>query len=109
MDLRETGTVKLGERQRIWILLILILVVFAVHSAVGEKGFVRLNAMGRERDDLRSRVSQLEKGNVDLAEEIGLLRDDPATIEALARTELGMAREGETVYILPEDPGSEPR
>lgn len=109
MDLGETGTVKLGERQRIWILLILILVVFVAYSAVGEKGFVRLNAIGRDRDDLRSRVSQLEKGNADLAEEIGLLRNDPATIESLARTELGMAREGETVYILPKDPGSEAR
>jgi cell division protein FtsB len=109
MDLGETGTVKLGERQRIWILLILILVVFVVYSAVGEKGFVRLNAMGQDRDDLRNRVSQLGKGNADLAEEIGLLRSDPATIESLARTELGMVREGETVYILPEDPGSEPR
>ncbi len=99
----------LGEKQRIWILLILILAVFVAYSAVGEKGFIKLNAMGRQRDDLRSRVHQLEKGNADLIEEIGLLRDDPATIEALARTELGMAREGETVYILPEIPGSGPQ
>ena len=52
---------------------------------------------------------KLEKVNTDLAEEISLFRDDPATIEALARTELGMVREGETVYILPADPGSEPQ
>jgi cell division protein FtsB len=99
---------KLGERQRFWILLFLIAAVFVIYSAVGEKGFVRLNAMGRERDELRIRVGNLVKGNTDLAEEIGLLRDDPATIEALARTELGMVREGETVYVLPVEPGSDP-
>ena len=100
---------KLGDRQRFWVLLFIIAAVFVVYSAVGEKGFIRLNAMGQERDELRSRVGNLEKGNVDLAEEISLLRDDPATIEALARTELGMVREGETIYILPVGPGSEPK
>ena len=100
---------KLGDRQKFWVLLFVVAAVFVVYSAIGEKGFVRLNSMGRERDELRSRVGNLEKGNTDLAEEISLLRDDPATIEALARTELGMVREGETIYILPADPGSEPQ
>ena len=104
---------KLGEKQKVWIVLLLVLTTFVLYSAVGERGFVRLNAMGSERDELRSRVDKLEKGNVDLAEEISLLRDDPATIEALARTELGMVREGETVFVLPEivpeDPGSKPQ
>ena len=98
---------KLGERQRFWILLILVAAVFVIYSAVGEKGFIRLNAMGLERDELRSRVDDLKKGNVELSEEIGLLRDDPATIEALARTELGLVKEGETVYVLPIPSGSE--
>ena len=98
---------KLGERQRFWVLLILIAAVFVIYSAVGEKGFIRLNAMGLERDKLRSRVDDLEKGNVELSEEISLLREDPATIEALARTELGMVKEGETVYVLPIPSGSE--
>ncbi|MDF1535240.1 MAG: septum formation initiator family protein [bacterium] len=104
---------KPGERQRVWIVLLLILAVFVAFSAAGERGFIRLNAMGSERDELRRRVSELTKGNADLAEEISLLRDDQATIETLARTELGMAREGETIYILPEvlteGPGSGPR
>jgi len=53
-----------------------------------------------QRNELRSRVRALEVSNVKLAEQVSLLRDDPATIEDLARTELGLVREGETVYIL---------
>jgi cell division protein FtsB len=98
---------KLGGRQKFWLILVLAAVVFVAYSAAGEKGFIRLSAMGQERDDLRGRVGDLEKGNAELSEEIGLLRDDPATIEALARTELGMVREGETVYILPDRSGEE--
>ncbi|MCJ7500487.1 septum formation initiator family protein [bacterium] len=63
--------------------------------------------MVNQRNDLRSRVRALEESNVELAEQVSRLRDDPATIEGLARTELGMVRDGETVYILshrPEDP-----
>ena len=63
--------------------------------------------MVNQRNDLRSRVRALEESNVELAEQVNRLRDDPATIEGLARTELGMVRDGETVFILshrPEDP-----
>ena len=63
--------------------------------------------MVNQRNDLRSMVRALEESNVELAEQVSRLRDDPATIEDLARTELGMVRDGETVFILsprPEDP-----
>jgi len=72
---------------------------------IGERGFVSLNRMLDQRDELRSRVRALEESNVELAEQTSLLRSDPATIEYIARTELGMVREGETVYILSDRPG----
>jgi len=58
--------------------------------------------MMNERDDLRAKVLALEESNVKLTRQVSLLRDDPVTIENLARTELGLVRDGETVYILPE-------
>jgi cell division protein FtsB len=92
-------------RRRVWLSLVLIFCLFLVYSAVGPRGLVRLNRMVDQRDDLRSRVRALEKSNVELAEQVSLLRDDPATIEYLARTELGMVGDGETVFILSERPG----
>jgi len=60
-----------------------------------------------QRDELRSRVHALDESNEELAQQVGLFRDDSATIENLARTELGMVRDGETVYILSDRPGDQ--
>ena len=93
-------------RRKLWLVLALTVCLFLLYTAVGERGLVGLNRMVNQRDDLRSRVGALEESNVELAEQVSRLRDDPATIEGLARTELGLVRDGETVYILsprPED------
>jgi len=94
-------------RRGFWMVLALTVSIFLLYSAVGERGFLSLNRLLDQRDELRTRVGNLRESNEKLAEEIGLLRDDPVTIENLARTELGMVREGETVFILsdrPEEP-----
>ena len=95
----------LHERRKFWLILALIVCLFLVYSVIGERGFVSLNRMLDQRDELRSRVRALEESNVELAEQTSLLRSDPATIEYIARTELGMVRDGETVYILSDRPG----
>ena len=96
-------------RRRLWLVLVLTVCLFLVYSAVGERGLVRLNIILEQRDELRARVDALQESNLDLAEQISLLRDDPATIENLARTELGMVRDGETVFILSDLPGEQPQ
>lgn len=82
---------------------------FAIYSFQGEKGFVRLGEMLRERNELLARVGLLERENAKLAEEVGRLREDPATIEALARLRLNMVRPGEVVFVFsPELEGARP-
>ena len=61
-----------------------------------------------QRDNLQDRVRALEEQNARLAEEIRLLSDDPQTLEAIARIELGLVKPGETVFILPETPAENP-
>jgi cell division protein FtsB len=92
-------------RRGFWMVLALTVSIFLIYSAVGERGFVSLNRLLDQRDELRTRVRNLRESNEKIAEEIGLLRDDPVTIENLARTELGMVRDGETVFILSDRPG----
>jgi cell division protein FtsB len=96
-------------RRKLWLVLALTVCLFLLYTAVGERGLVGLNRMVNQRDDLRSRVGALEESNVELAEQVSRLRDDPATIEGLARTELGMVRDGETVYILSHRPEDAPK
>lgn len=76
---------------------------FIAYSFVGEQGLWELNKMVHRRDELRSEVSSLERENNSLAEQIGRLRDDHSTLEAVARTKLGMVRPGEVIYIFPEE------
>ena len=94
-------------KRRLWVILALSVCLFLLYSAVGERGLVRLNRLMDQRDELRSRVHALDESNEELAQQVGLLRDDSATIENLARTELGMVRDGETVYILSDRPGDQ--
>ena len=100
---------KFPVRRKLWLVLALTVCLFLFYTAVGERGLVGLNRMVNQRDDLRSRVRALEESNAELAEQVILLRDDPATIEDLARTELGMVRDGETVYILSHRPEGPPK
>jgi len=95
-------------RRGFWLVLVLTVSLFLGYSAFGERGFVKLSQLASQREELKNRVHDLRGTNAELAEEIRLLRDDPETIESLARTELGMVRDGETVFILSERPGEPP-
>ncbi|UCG38120.1 MAG: septum formation initiator family protein [bacterium] len=94
--------------RRLAAIMLLTLCLFLLYSALGERGFIRLNQMIRQREDLKARVRGLEESNARLAEQISLLRDDPFTIEYFARTQLGLVRPGETVYILGPAAGEQP-
>ncbi|MGD8353605.1 MAG: septum formation initiator family protein [Pseudomonadota bacterium] len=93
------------KRRWLWAVLAITFTLFLITSVMGDRGFIRLIRMVKQRDELSSRVLSLKESNAHLADEIHQLRDDPATIENLARTELGMVRDGETVYILNDRPG----
>jgi len=91
---------RLQARKRFWAFLLITVALFTVYSAMGERGFINLHKRSRHRDELRLRIQNLKESNSKLAERIRLLRDDPDTIERLARTQLDMVRDGETIFIL---------
>ncbi len=80
---------------------------FAVALAIAyvpgdsERQAVRLR---RQLDDSRREARELEVGNLRMAGEVEALRDDPAAIEARARSELGMVYPGEIVLRLEAAP-----
>ena len=53
---------------------------------------------------LRSRVDAAEQRVALLRERIGRLRDDPLTLERLAREELGWVRPDDVVIVLTPEP-----
>ncbi len=79
-------------------LLVLVLVVLAAASIMGNRGLMRLYYLQRERAELTREIDKLRAANAALAEEARPLKSDPSGIEAIAREELGLVKPGEIVY-----------
>ncbi|MGD9238498.1 MAG: septum formation initiator family protein [Desulfobacterales bacterium] len=63
----------------------------------GEHGFLDLNTLKKERDQLAEKNEQLSHQNLSLSVEIDRLKHDPKYIENIARQELGMVAEDELI------------
>lgn len=84
--------------------LIFITSVVLVDALVGEKGFLATIRARREYDQLAGELARMRAENARLRETARALREDPATIEELARRELGLLRPGEMLFIIKDVP-----
>jgi len=93
--------------------LIFITLVVLVDALVGEKGSLATIRARREYDELADQIARTRAENGQLREAARKLREDPATIEELARRELGLIRPGETLFIIkdvaPPNPSPPPK
>lgn len=93
-----------GLRRKAWaVASLLALVALVVGSLFGDRGMLQLFAQRRRAEALQHELQDLRAVNLHLGDEIRALRSDPRAIERIAREELGLARPGETVFILRED------
>jgi cell division protein FtsB len=76
------------------------------NAVVGDRGLLELMRAKREDRTLATAISTLRRENRDLREQARRLREDPTTIEALARRELGLLRPGELLVIVGSNTGS---
>jgi cell division protein FtsB len=81
-------------------LLMFLALVIAVDGLVGDKGLLTILRARQEYDDLSATVAHERAENAGLRDEARRLRDDPATIEEVARRELGLIKPGEKVFII---------
>ena len=80
----------------------ILMVVLAVGLAVfGVKESVRGWQMRRDMHAVEREVQTLRAKQAELTRTVDRLRNDPLYIEKLAREEMGMVREGETVLKFP--------
>ena len=78
------------------------MVVLAVGLAVfGVKESVRAWQMRRDMQVVERELATLRAKQAELTRTVERLRNDPLYIEKLAREEMGMVREGETVLKFP--------
>ncbi|NTU60434.1 MAG: septum formation initiator family protein, partial [Deltaproteobacteria bacterium] len=72
-------------------------------TLLGDQGLREVRRLRSERDRLQSEISQLRERSRTLEKTVQNLRENPDTVAAKARKDLGMVRKGETVYLLPEN------
>lgn len=77
---------------------LLFLALMAAWLGFGERGFVHLYRMEKDRQAHVERIRKLEKENQTLLEEINRLRTDKEYLESVARTELGLLKDNEVLY-----------
>ena len=83
--------------------LIFVTVVLVVDALVGEKGLLDTMRARRQHADLSAATARMRQENDRLRDEIRRYREDPSAIEALAREELGLMREGEVLFIVRDE------
>ena len=77
----------------------LLLLGLAVQAVFGPTGYLEMNRLEEEIQSLIRQKEALESGNRQVMGEIESLKTDPATIEKIAREELGLVREGEIKIV----------
>lgn len=86
----------------------LLLALVVAWLGFGEHGFVHLYQMEKERQIYQEKISQLERENHELLEEINRLRTDKDYIESMGRRELGLIKNGEIIFRFDKKKESRP-
>ena len=82
------------------VLLLLVVCVIALDALVGDRGLLATLRARREYHELAATIARERADNARLADQARRLRDDPRTIEEVARRELGLIKPGEKVFIV---------
>jgi cell division protein FtsB len=85
------------------------LIALVVGSLFGDRGILHLMTQRERAQMLAREIEALRDENARLSGDIAALRTDPAAIERIAREELGLARPGETVFLIRDAPSASPR
>ena len=80
--------------------LVFVTAVLVVDALVGDKGLLDTRRARRQHAEISAAIARMRNENERLRREIRRYRDDPSAIEALARAELGLMREGELLFIV---------
>ena len=80
--------------------LIAFLVLMTFLIVFGNRGLIDNYLVGKRLAQLNEENHSLAAQNRELEKRIVLLRSDPAYIESIARSELGMVKESDIVYRL---------
>jgi len=99
-DSRRTTQVTL---KAVVLLASVVTVVFFISFMFSDRGLPELQHARTRVAALRADIAKLERENERLRAEIDSVKRSSYAIERIAREDLGMAKQGEVVYMLPKE------
>jgi cell division protein FtsB len=101
---RDTGTAPVIPRRqprRFWAhAMLFVACVLAVNAVVGDKGLTETLRARKTYAAAAGDLARLKRENAALRDRVRRLRSDPATIESVARGELGLVKPGEILVTI---------
>lgn len=79
-------------------------VYFIFSFIFGDAGLLSYFRMQRTQGQLNHEIEDLRQKNAELRNQIKSLRSDPHYIEQIAREQLGLVKDGETIYQFNDTP-----
>jgi cell division protein FtsB len=91
------------KKYLLWGLLLLML-VFQYQLWIGKYGFIRLNSLNQQLEDLQPENNSLTERNEALYAQVRELSEGSEVLEERARSQLGFVKEGEQfIQVVPDD------
>jgi cell division protein FtsB len=86
--------------------LVFALALLLLQDIFGNHGVIAMRRSQQEAAQVQRAIDQINEENSRLQDRVKALKSDPATIERIAREEMGLARPGEYIFKLPAKPGA---
>lgn len=87
-----------GRPQLVFFLAAVGTAIIVLVTVFGQRGVMEVHALKRKIKATSEEIAHFENVNSGLKERIKNLKEDPFTVEQIAREELGLVKPGETVY-----------
>jgi cell division protein FtsB len=81
-----------------------LLVLVLAHTLFGPYGYLSMRRSQREIEQVQRDLARLDRENTQLSGEVRALQTDPSAIEKVAREDMGLARPGEMIFSVSDDP-----
>lgn len=107
MDQRVSFVKQLAQflRQYMNWFLLAGLTLLLLQDIFGTHGVLAMRRTQKKAAEIQKEIGRLDAENRQLQDCVKGLKSDPATIERIAREEMGLARPGEYIFKIPSKPG----
>jgi len=84
------------------------LTLLLLQDILGTHGVLAMRHSQKQAADLQKEINRLNEENHQMQDRVKALKTDPATIERIAREEMGLARPGEYIFKTSPKPAEAP-